>query len=74
MRTYVITILLAVVVVIGANSVMAGSWLDQWYRAKYVRSSPMEEARRRAEQSNTPFRKELTSEAAPPANAKIEQW
>src|SRR6266852_9152273 len=78
MKTFVKSILFTGVLVMGANGLMASqasnSWLDQWYRAKYGRSSPAEEARQRAEQANTAFREETAADEVRPANAWLEQW
>src|SRR5258708_6757782 len=78
MKTFVRSILFTGALVMGANGLVASeatnSWLEQWYRAKYGRSSPAEEARQRAEQANTAFREESARKAAPPANAWFEQW
>ena len=78
MKTFVRSILFTGALVMGANGLMAAqgtnSWLEQWYRTKYGRSSPAEEARQRAEQANTAFREESARKAAPPANAWFEQW
>jgi hypothetical protein len=78
MKTLAKGILFTGVLMMGANGLMASQgsngWLDQWYRAKYGRSSPAEEARQRAEQANTAFREEVAPESAPRANAWLEQW
>ncbi|HYL15880.1 MAG TPA: hypothetical protein VEV41_22780 [Terriglobales bacterium] len=46
----------------------ANTWFEDFYRAKYGRSSPTEEARLRAERANTVYREEATPKAAKPAN------
>ena len=78
MKTFVKSILFAGVLAMGANGLTAAqasdSWLDQWYRAKYGRSSPATEAQQRADQANTAFREESASHAVTPANAWLEQW
>jgi hypothetical protein len=51
----------------------ANPWLEQFYRAKLGRNSPMEESRLRAEDQNTAFREETTREARP-ANNWFEQF
>jgi len=72
MKMFVRSILFTSVIAMGANGLIAGSasdrWIDQWYRAKFGRSSPMEEARQKAEQKNTAFREESTPEVGQPAN------
>lgn len=78
MKTFVRSILFTGALVMGANGLMAAqisnTWLDQWYRAKLGRSSPAEEARLKAEQSNTAFREETRHEPSSPSNAWFEQW
>ena len=78
MRIFIRSILFTGALVMGANSLMASpaskAWLEQWYRAKYGRSSPTEEARQRAERANTAFREEAATEVAHPANPWLEQW
>jgi hypothetical protein len=68
MKTPIRKALLTAVLMAGASSMMASpasnSYIDQWYRAKFGRSSPMEEARLRAEQANTAYREEATPKAA----------
>ena len=72
MKTLVKSILLAGALVIGANGLMAApasnEWFEQWYKAKYGRSSPLEDARLKAERESTAFREEVTPKAAMPAN------
>ena len=46
----------------------ANTWFEDFYRAKYGRSSPNEEARLRAERANTVYREEVDPQAAKPAN------
>mgnify|MGYP000138426680 CR=1 FL=1 len=59
----------------GKPAPSALSWTEQYVRAKLGRSSPMEEARRKAEQENTAFREEATAdEAAPSALNWTEQY
>src|SRR5439155_10105347 len=78
MKTFVRSILFTGALVMGANGLMAAqtsnAWMDQWYRAKFGRSSPAEESRLKAEQASTAFREETRHEAAGPANAWFEQW
>jgi hypothetical protein len=78
MKTFVRSILFTGALAMGANGLMAAptsnSWIDQWYRAKFGRSSPMEEARQKAARANEAFREEPTSEVAKPANTWFDQW
>ncbi len=64
MKTFVRSILFSGALVMGANALMAetsNAWLDQWYRAKFGRPSPTEEARLKAEAANTaPARRLVT--------------
>ena len=46
---------------------------EQWYRAKYGRPSPTEQARIDAEKANTAYR-EVAPAPASPANTWFEQW
>lgn len=49
----------------GANALLAGSenFIDQFYKAKFGRLSPITEARLRAEQANAAYREEATPKA-----------
>lgn len=67
MKTLVRSILLTGALAIGTNGLITAQGSDQWYKAKSGRSSPMEEARQRAERENTAFREETTREVAAPA-------
>lgn len=67
--------------VLGANALIAAqaapannNWVDQLYKAKLGRSSPVEEARLKAERANTAFREETTVQVAGPANPWLEQF
>ena len=61
---------------IGANGLMAApasnTWFEQWYQAKYGRSSPREEARRKADKAALPA--QPAAKVARPANDWFEQW
>jgi hypothetical protein len=78
MKAFVRNIFFTGSLAIGATGLLAAaandSWIDQWYKAKSGRSSPMEEARQKAERANTAFREETTREDAPPASSWIDQW
>ena len=56
------------------------AWREQWFKAKYGRYTPMEEARQNAERVNAAFRAETTPQTAPrvetatQANSWREQW
>ncbi len=47
---------------------------EQWYRAKYGRPSPTEEARSAAIEANTAYRAEAPGQVAEPANTWYEGW
>lgn len=47
---------------------------EQWYRAKYGRSSPAEEARLKAERAGTAFRQEPAPTVTRPGNTWFENW
>lgn len=81
MKTPVKSILLMGAVAMGAHALMAAQplpadnqWLDQFYKAKLGRSSPMTEARVKAEGATTAFREEITPAVAGPANPWLEQF
>ena len=79
MKASVRSILLAGALVMGANAVMASqadnTWFEQWYRDKYGRNTPAEEARQKAARENTTTHAgAATAKAAPPANDWYENW
>jgi hypothetical protein len=69
MKTFVRSIIFTGAMAIGATGLMAApasnDWFDQWYKTKYGRSSPAEEARLKAERDSTAFREEIPSHVAP---------
>jgi hypothetical protein len=74
MKPFVRIILFGSALFIGANVSMAAqagaTWEEQWFRVKFGRPSPAEEARRNAEQANIAFREE----PAPKVRAKAPNW
>jgi hypothetical protein len=52
----------------------ANTWFEDFYRAKYGRSSPTEEARLRAERANTVYREEIAPPATKPANTFLNDF
>lgn len=74
MKTLKQSVLVTGALLMGASGIAAMNpqtgtgWLDQWYRAKYGRATPMEEARLRAEQATTAYRGEVTPAAKPATN------
>jgi hypothetical protein len=79
MRVVAKRILWAGALAIGANVLMAApqtnasAWLDQFYRAKLGRSSPMTEARERAEAATAAYREATAREVSGPENPWLEQ-
>ena len=61
---------LSVAALLGLGAIVAPAqegWIDQWYRAKFGRTSPKAEAREKAERDNTAYREEAKA-PLPPAN------
>lgn len=51
------------------------TWLEQWFKAKYGRNSPMEEAHQRAERANAVIPETaMRTEATPLTSSWREQW
>jgi len=50
------------------------NWSEQWYRAKYGRPSPTEQARIQAEEANTAYREEPVSQISTPSNNWFDGW
>jgi len=78
MKTLGRSILFMATLAIGANALMAAQSsnvsFEQWYKAKFGRSSPMEERRQKAEQETTAYREQTTGEAAQLTSTWFEQW
>jgi hypothetical protein len=74
-KTSVRSIMLTTALAIGANGLMAApasnTWFEQLYKAKYGRSSPLEEARQKAERAALPA--QPAPKAVRPANDWFEQ-
>lgn len=66
----------AVLAIITSTSMVAqsNSWSEQWYRAKFGRPSPTEEARIQAAQQNTAYREVKPVQTVVPANTWFEGW
>ncbi len=66
----------AVLAMVASTSMVAqsNSWSEQWYRAKYGRPSPTEEARIQAQQATTAYREAKPSPTAVPVNTWFEGW
>jgi hypothetical protein len=77
MKTVVRSVLFIGALLTGANGLMASQtsnrWFDQWYRSKFGRRSPAEEARQRTGQARTASRDEATPAMAAPVVSWIEQ-
>lgn len=61
MKMLVRSILIASTLLVGTSGLMAQSgptYFDQWYKAKYGRNTPAEEAHLKAEQDNAAYRAE----------------
>jgi hypothetical protein len=71
MKRFAKVILFAGTLLMDDSGLMAAqtssSWLDQWYRAKFGRPSPAEEARLKAERENTAYREEDRHDVTAPA-------
>jgi hypothetical protein len=52
----------------------ANTWFEGWYRAKFGRLSPTEEARLKAQRANTSYREETPRQVSAPANTWFEGW
>ena len=78
MRTIVKNMLLAAAVTLTASPFAiaqnSSNGFDEWYRAKYGRPSPVEEARIEAEQANTAYREVASTAALSPGNGWFEGW
>lgn len=75
MKMLVRSALFAGMLLSGASGLMASqtsNWFNEWYRAKYGRSSPMEKARQKTEQANTAYREEAAPSVARPADIWFE--
>lgn len=83
MKTVVNSILLTGAMVIGTNGLMAApmsnDYFEQWFKAKYGRSTPTEEARQNAEarlnaeRKSTAFREQVPGHLAPTSVNWIEE-
>lgn len=78
MTTVVRNILFTGALAMAANGLFAAqasnTWLDQWYKAKYGRISPAEEARLNAERESTAFREETPGDVTPETPNWMEQY
>ena len=76
MRSTRSIIFTAVLAMVASTSMVAqaNSWSEQWYRAKFGRPSPTEEARIETEQASTAYREVTPTQAVVPANAWFEGW
>jgi hypothetical protein len=66
MKRFLSGVLLAGTLAVGLNAAPASNdWFEQWYKAKYGRPSPSEEARLKAERESAASREETRQIAAP---------
>lgn len=76
MKSLLRSVLITGTFVIGANSMFAAqasdAWMEHWYKAKFGRNSPREEARQKAERAKAPHAE--ASREVPPANSWFDQW
>lgn len=73
--TRLLTLSFVIVAVGGTGLAQSNStWTDQWFRAKYGRSSPASEARVRSENTGTAYREVATPESARHTSNWFEQW
>jgi hypothetical protein len=72
------SILFAVALAIGTSGSLSAQQRndrdEQWFRAKFGRSSPAEEARKKADRSNTAFREDTDAGAVSKADDRTEQY
>jgi hypothetical protein len=69
MKTFLSGVFLASTLAVGLNAAPASNdWFEQWYKAKYGRPAPSEEARLKAERDNAAFREEARHVAVPRQN------
>ena len=69
-------LLTAILATVASASMVAqsNSWSEQWYRAKFGRPSPTEEARIQAAQETTAYREAEPAQTVVPANSWFEGW
>jgi len=71
-------ILLTGVLAVSANVAMASQqtnpWLEQWYKAKFGRNTPAEEARQKAVRSQSPPQQNPALKVARPTSEQYELW
>ena len=64
MKTFERNILFIAALAIGTNGLFAVQGTEEWYKAKFGRNSPREEARQRVERENTALTQEITGKVA----------
>ena len=78
MKTFVKSVMFTGVLAMAASSMAAAqasnSWFEQWYRAKYGRPAPTEQARLMADEANTAYRAETPNQITKPGNTWFEGW
>ncbi len=73
-RSILFTAVLAMVASTSMVAQSSSSWSEQWYRAKYGRPAPTEEARIQAAQENTAYREVTPVQSVTPTNVWFEGW
>ena len=71
-------ILFTGILAMSANTVLiaqtSNPWFEGWYRAKYGRPAPTEEARIQAAQASTAYRAATPHQVTAPADTRFENW
>ena len=73
-RSILFTAVLALVASTSMVAQSSSSWSEQWYRAKFGRPSPTEEARIQSAQENAAYREVTPVQTVIPANVWFEGW
>ncbi len=78
MKLSIKSILFIGILAMGANTLLVAqtpnTWFEGWYRAKFGRPSPTEDARLQAQQANTAYREATQAQGVAPANTWFEGW
>jgi ribosome modulation factor len=78
MKLSIRSILITGILAIGANTLLVAQttnpWFEGWYRAKFGRPSPTEEARLQVIKANPASREATPAQSAAPANPWFEGW
>ena len=74
MKSLLMILAASAVFTTGGLAQRSDSWTEQYFRAKYGRSSPMEEARQKAEKATTAWREETAATASKVAPRVNNSW